>query len=62
MASTCFEHYLLILRRRFTNGTWYIACVLCQMAAPILMQPTDIKSMQYSYHVSLVQRLLRMSK
>jgi hypothetical protein len=23
-ASTCFEHYLLILRRRFTNGTWYM--------------------------------------
>jgi hypothetical protein len=28
-ASTCFEHYLLILRRRCTNGTWYISCVLC---------------------------------
>jgi hypothetical protein len=32
-ASTCFEHYLLILRRRYTNGTWYIVCVLCQLAA-----------------------------
>jgi hypothetical protein len=21
----CLEHYLLILRRRYTNGTWYIA-------------------------------------
>jgi hypothetical protein len=31
-ASTCFEHYLLILRRCWTNGTWYIACVLCQLA------------------------------
>jgi hypothetical protein len=27
-ASTCFEHYLLILRRCYTNGSWYIACVL----------------------------------
>jgi hypothetical protein len=26
--STCFELYLLIFRRRRTNGTWYIACVL----------------------------------
>jgi hypothetical protein len=32
--STCFEHYLFILRRRLTRGTWYIACVLCQVAAP----------------------------
>jgi hypothetical protein len=29
---TCFEHYLLILRRHYTNGTWYIACMLCQLA------------------------------
>jgi hypothetical protein len=26
--STCFEHYLLILRR-CTSGTWNNACVLC---------------------------------
>jgi hypothetical protein len=32
-ALTCFEHYFLILRRRYTNGTWFIACVLCQLAA-----------------------------
>jgi hypothetical protein len=31
-ASTCFEHYLLILRRRYTNGIWYTAYVLCQLA------------------------------
>jgi hypothetical protein len=31
--STCFEHYLLILRKRYTNDTWYIACVLCQLTA-----------------------------
>jgi hypothetical protein len=28
-----FEHYLLILRRCYENGTWYITCVLCQLAA-----------------------------
>jgi hypothetical protein len=28
------KHYLLILRRRSTTGTWYSACVLCQLAAP----------------------------
>jgi hypothetical protein len=33
MSFTCFEHYLLILRRRYTSGAWYIACVLCQLAA-----------------------------
>jgi hypothetical protein len=26
-ASTCFEHCLLILSRRYTNSIWYIACV-----------------------------------
>jgi hypothetical protein len=62
MASTCFEHYVLILKRRFTNGTWYTACVLCQLTAagmgvtgvsdisstPILVQPTDITRTQYN--------------
>jgi hypothetical protein len=54
-SSICFEHYLLILRRRYTNGTWYIACVFCQLAAtglecntPILLQPTDITRTQYT--------------
>jgi hypothetical protein len=32
-ASTGFEHYLLIHRKRYTIGTWYIACVLRQLAA-----------------------------
>jgi hypothetical protein len=32
-ASTSFEHHLLILRRHYTSSTWYIACVLCQLAA-----------------------------
>jgi hypothetical protein len=35
-AATYFEHYLLILRRRYTNGTWYTACVLWMLAAPRL--------------------------
>jgi hypothetical protein len=49
-ASTCFAHYLPIFKRHFTNGTWYIACVLCQLAAtrvgvdlrsiPTLVKPT----------------------
>jgi hypothetical protein len=32
--STCFEHSLLIRRRRYTHGIWYsyIAYVLCQLA------------------------------
>jgi hypothetical protein len=37
-ASTCFEHYLLIFKRLFTNGTWYIACVLYQLAVQGLKQ------------------------
>jgi hypothetical protein len=35
IASIYFEHYLLILGSPCTNGTWYIACVLCQLAAPL---------------------------
>jgi hypothetical protein len=30
-----FEHYLLILRRRYTSDTCYVVCVLCQLAAPM---------------------------
>jgi hypothetical protein len=33
-ASTCFEHYLLVLRRCYTNRTWHFSFVLCQLAAP----------------------------
>jgi hypothetical protein len=29
-----FRALLAHLQGRFTNGTWYIACVLCQLAAP----------------------------
>jgi hypothetical protein len=31
--STCFEHYVLIFRRRCTNNNWYIACMLCLLVA-----------------------------
>jgi hypothetical protein len=40
MTSTSFEHYLLILRRSYTSGTWYIALTL--------VQPTDITRTQYT--------------
>jgi hypothetical protein len=29
-------------------GIWYIECVLCQLAAPILVHPTDIKRTEYT--------------
>jgi hypothetical protein len=32
-ASTCFKHYLPIIRRHCIHNNWYIACVLCQLAA-----------------------------
>jgi hypothetical protein len=32
-ACTCFEHYLLIFSRCYTNNNWYTACVLCLLAA-----------------------------
>jgi hypothetical protein len=35
-AFTCFEHYLLNFRRRYTTGIWYITCVLCLLPAPVL--------------------------
>jgi hypothetical protein len=37
-----FRSYVLILRRSYTNSTWYIACVLCQRNTPTLVQPTNI--------------------
>jgi hypothetical protein len=35
-ASTRFEHYLLFFRRNciYEYNTWYIACMLCLLAAP----------------------------
>jgi hypothetical protein len=47
-ASTYFEHYLFNFRRRYTSSTCCIACVLCLLAAPNLVQPTDITHMQYT--------------
>jgi hypothetical protein len=37
-ASTCFEHYFLIIRRCCTNSIWCIACVYCQLAVARLQQ------------------------
>jgi hypothetical protein len=34
MSVGCTRVGVELLRRRYTNGTWYIACVLCQLAAP----------------------------
>jgi hypothetical protein len=34
MSVGCTRVGVLILRRRYTNSTWYIAFVLCQLAAP----------------------------
>jgi hypothetical protein len=33
MASTCFEHFLLIIRRCCKYSSWYILWVLCRLAA-----------------------------
>jgi hypothetical protein len=32
-SSVCFKHYLLILRRRYTNSSSYVAYILCMLAA-----------------------------
>jgi hypothetical protein len=46
-ACTCFKHYLLILRRSCTSSTWYIACVLCQLAATMIgVEQSNAQSMQ----------------
>jgi hypothetical protein len=40
-ASTCFEHYLVIFRRRCINNNWYIARVLCRLAATMVGAELD---------------------
>jgi hypothetical protein len=50
--STCFEHYLLILRRRSTSGTWYVASVL---AAPGLKCSTILLFTQIYWHRTFYQ-------
>jgi hypothetical protein len=37
LVSTYFVHYFLIPKTRYTNGTWYIACLVCQLDAPGLL-------------------------
>jgi hypothetical protein len=57
IASACFEHYLLVHWRCYTNGTWYIACVLCQ-SAPQLVQPTlhNMIRVLTTYHLAISTR------
>jgi hypothetical protein len=57
-ACKCFEHYLLIFRRRFINNSWYIAFVLCRLTATRFgvelqtwCQPADIIHTQYTIFV-----------
>jgi hypothetical protein len=45
-ASTCFEHYLLIIRKHCIDKNWYILCVLCRLsvtkvAAVVYVVPPD---------------------
>jgi hypothetical protein len=50
-ASTCFAHYLLIIRKRCTNSNWYTACLLCQLAATrvgVEFHSNPGKSQQYT--------------
>jgi hypothetical protein len=43
MASTCFEHYLLILRRRFTNDICSNGSWLCQLTLYARNIPTAVR-------------------
>jgi hypothetical protein len=64
-ASICFEHYLVIFRRRYTNKNWYIACVLC-LLAPTRVGVEMVAGNRYNTHaiykLLFVQRLLKMNK
>jgi hypothetical protein len=70
MASTCFQHHLLIFRRCCTNNSWYVACVLCLLAAtrievelvtPILVA-ANIHNTHTTHQLLFLQCLLKMSK
>jgi hypothetical protein len=39
-ATTCFQHYLLIISRHCIYNNWYILCVLCRLASTLVV-PTD---------------------
>jgi hypothetical protein len=45
-------------QKTLRNGTWYIACVLSQLAAPRVEFPEHARNIQSAF----VQRLLRISK
>jgi hypothetical protein len=49
---TRFERYLFILSRPYTNGTWYIACVLCQLLPGfrVPLQPNWLKGASRWFH------------
>jgi hypothetical protein len=48
-SDTCFEHYLLILRRSYTNGIEYIACV-CHLAVARLQFTVSLQPCQLALH------------
>jgi hypothetical protein len=43
-----FRALLAHLQEVLHNDAWYIACVLCKLAAPVLVQPTYITRTQYA--------------
>jgi hypothetical protein len=52
-ASTCFEHYLLSIRRRCTNNNWYIAWVLCLLFSTRIgthSTPTPVAASRHNKH------------
>jgi hypothetical protein len=64
-ASTCFEHYLLILRRQCTKNNWYSVRMLCLLAATrigVELVAANRHNTHAKYQLSFVQRLLKMSK
>jgi hypothetical protein len=59
-ASTCFEHYLFIIRRHCIYNNWYIACVLCWLAASRVA--ASWHNTHKIYQLLYMQCLLMMSK
>jgi hypothetical protein len=60
-ASTCFEHHLLIFRRRYTSNNWYTACVLCLLVATRIGEEL-VSPIPVPLQLLFVQRFLKMSK
>jgi hypothetical protein len=58
---TCFEHYLLILRRSFTNNNWHITCVLSLLVATWIgvefhSNPGSNQQTQHASNIPIVGR------